>query len=390
MSAEQDPFRPDFDLTEAIDAARAAPTIEAFRATRFCLKRGDDFDRWAGAIRTGSGASPKERDAPRPARPEDPIRLVHWNIEQGKAWERILAAIDADPRLGRADLWTVNEVDVGTARAGNRNVVIDLAARLDFFWVYAACYVELLGRNRVGLHGLALLSRWPLVDPGAAPLPDCFDYFGFPEEKRLGARRILWATVAHPSGPFRIATTHLEVRNDPACRARQMKAALDALPAGSCWFTGDWNSHTFRRGTVGRSFREFLRLQTVSAREIDRQLLAPWEREPLFGEVERAGFDFLRYHDGRPTARQRLSGVEEIERLPRRLRAPARRLLRLEARTLRMRLDWIAARGPWEPAGPGAAWTGTAHGPEENAASDHAPIGVAAQRTDFAEASPVS
>ena len=234
MSA--DPFLPPFDLAEAVEAGVGAPTMEAFRATRFYREHGEAFERWAGSIRSGSGNA-----APGGAGGE-PIRLLHWNLERGKEWERILSAIDSDPRLAAADLWSANEVDVGTLRADNRDVVTDLAARLGFHWVYLPCFVELTcppgagprgaRRDRIGLHGIALLSRWPLSEPGAAALPDCFDYFGFLEEKRIGARRILWATVEHPAGPFRAATVHLEVRERPACRARQMAAALAALPPG--------------------------------------------------------------------------------------------------------------------------------------------------------------
>ena len=92
---------------------------------------------------------------------------------------------------------------------------------------------------------------------------------------------------------------------------------------------------------------------------------------------------FRRWNDPTPTALQVLSGVEELELLP----APARRWLnrrlRLGERTLRMRLDWVAARGPWSPVpGTTAAWTAEQVGPEGIAASDHAPIGVVATRSE--------
>ena len=50
-----------------------------------------------------------------------------------------------------------------------------------------------------------------------------------------------------------------------------------------------------------------------------------------------------------------------------------------------MRLDWIAARGPWGPAPDvPAAWTAGDVGPEGVGASDHAAIGIEAAWPDIA------
>ena len=288
-----------------------------------------------------------------------------------------------------ADLWTLNEVDLGTARAGNRDVARELADRLGLHWIHASCFYEFTkgpgsdasapGENAIGLHGIAIFSRWPLDDPGSADLPDCFDYFRLPEEKRYGVRRVLWATVRHPRQPFTLATAHFEVRNLPACRARQMAGALAALPDGPCLFAGDWNTHTFRRGSLLSSAREFVRLQRTSATEIDRQLVEPRDREPSLRMVEQAGFDLGHWNEVAPTALQVLSGVEELGGLPGPVRRGLQGLFRLERRTLRMRLDWIAVRGPWTRVpGVDGAWTETALGPDGAGASDHAPIGIAA------------
>jgi endonuclease/exonuclease/phosphatase family metal-dependent hydrolase len=376
-----DAANPGFPREEAIAAGCAAHSLAEFRRSEFYRRHGSALDEWIRRIR---GGDPPQQPSPAP---RNRLRLVHWNIEQGKQWDRIVAAAHGDPRLRDADLWTLNEVDLGTARVGNRDVARELAERLGFHWAYVATFFEFTkgpgedarapGNNAIGLHGIALLSRWPLDRPGTADLPDCFDYFRLPEEKRYGARRVLWATVRHPRGPFVLATAHFEVRNTPACRARQMEAALAALPDGPCLFAGDWNTHTFRRGSTLRSAAEFLRLKTTRAAEIDRQLVEPWEREPSLPMVERAGFDIRNWNDSVPTARQILSGVEELGRLPTLARRGVQSTFRLERRILRMRLDWIAVRGPWKPAfGEGSAWTRTNLGPEGTLASDHAPIGI--------------
>jgi len=316
------------------------------------------------------------------------MRIVHWNVEQGKQWDRIVQAIEQSPRLRAADLWSLNETEIGMARSGNRHLTRALAEELGFHWVFVPDYFELTkgpgadrsapGENAVGLHGSALLSRWPLEDPGSAVLPEIFDYFRLPEEKRYGSRRVLWATVVHPRRRFRFATAHLEVRNSPKARARQMAEALRALPEGDGWFAGDWNTHTFRRGTFWRTAREFRRLQSTPPDRLDRQLREPQGREPLLRRVEQAGFHLAEWNDSSPTVRAILSGVEELSSLPEPIRIWMTRRFGLAGRIVRMRLDWIGARGPWTPSPTDLPWTGTELGPEGVGASDHAPIGLAA------------
>jgi endonuclease/exonuclease/phosphatase family metal-dependent hydrolase len=323
---------------------------------------------------------------------ENPVllRVGHWNIEKGLAWERILDAFDTEP-LRPVDQWSLNEVDIGMARSGNRNQIVELAGRLGYHWAFVPNYLELTkgpgpdahapGTNALGLHGVGLLSRWPLEEVHTADLHECFDYFRFAEEKRYGCRRLLFATVVHPRGCFVLATVHLEVRNTPACRLRQMAPALEAIPSGPCWLAGDWNTHTFRRGSVVRSAIELLRFLRTDPASMQASLLAPEGREPLLQRVRGAGFDLDPWNERVPTARQILARVEELDAVPGFLRGMLARTVRSRAPILRMRLDWIAARGPWRAAGPQAAWTGTALGPEGSAVSDHAPIGVVAAWT---------
>lgn len=381
MSAEDTDIPSTFDPAEAVQAGLAAPDRNSLYDSSFYLQHGPTFEDWAKRIRAGEAAETK------PSVDPDRLRFVHWNVEQGKAWEAIVAAIENDHRLRDADLWTLNEIDIGMARSGNRNVARDLANQLGLHWVSVPNYFEMTkgpgpdalapGENEVGLHGSALFSRWPLVNPGSADLPECFDYFDFPEEKRYGCRRLLWATVKHPKGVFTLATTHLEVRASPTCRARQLEAALSALPEGDCLFAGDFNSHTFRRGGLLNVMREFLRLQRTRPEEIDRQLIEAWEREPLFDLLERNRFSYRKWNDASPTVREVLSGVDELSLLPRPVRKWMVKRFSLSGRVLRMRLDWIVARGPWMPAAD-KVWTGHDLGPEGLRASDHAPIGVEA------------
>jgi endonuclease/exonuclease/phosphatase family metal-dependent hydrolase len=382
MTAE--PGRTEIDpapipIADAVREGLRSASLPAFRRTAFFRRHGEAFDRWLSAPRVEAPeVSPGAGLA-------DRIRVVHWNIQQGRAWDRLIGAIEADPRLRDADLWSLNEVDIGMARSGNRDCARELGRRLGMHVAFVANYLEMTkgpgsdrdapGANRLGLHGLALLSRWPFREVHAAPLPECWDYFGFEEEKRYGCRRVLWAQVDHPRGGILFATAHTEVRRTPACRERQIREALAALPASPGFFAGDWNTHTFRRGGIRMQVREFLRIVGTPPGELDSSLVRPGDREPLLRLVEAAGFHLTEWNEPVSTARQVLAGVEELGKLP----APLGRWLTgrhaLDRRILRMRLDWIGVRGPWSP---GRIWTLADHGSEGDHASDHAPIGVEA------------
>ncbi len=385
MCADPSSIAPPFAVGEAVEAARVSKTPPAFHQTPFYLRHGAELEDWLRTIHRSE--PPSREEAPGGGGGSGSIRLVHWNIQQGRRLDRILEAIERHPRLRDADLWTLNEVDVGMARSGNLNIAAALGERLGLRWLFLANYLELTkgpgvdahapGENDLGLHGIALLSRWPFGEAASADLPECWNYFDFPEEKRYGCRRALWARIRHPAGDLTLATLHTEVRNRPACRDRQVAAALDRLPAGPCLLAGDFNTHTFHRGGLREQAAEFVRLARTPREEMGLQLLEPRGREPLLGRIERAGFHLEAWNDKTPTAKQVLSGVEELSRLPAWLGGPLRRRFDLESRVLRMRLDWIGVRGGFRlPAVSSPPWTLVEEGPEGSEASDHAPIGA--------------
>src|SRR4051812_30032711 len=59
------------------------------------------------------------------------VHAVHWNIEHGNCYDQVERALLEHLRLRDADLHTFNEIDLGMARAGNRDVTGDLARALD-------------------------------------------------------------------------------------------------------------------------------------------------------------------------------------------------------------------------------------------------------------------
>jgi endonuclease/exonuclease/phosphatase family metal-dependent hydrolase len=349
----------------------------------------------------GSGRPPWQAAWPRPAQQGQPrqgppgrLRIVHWNILKGVAFEQILALLNDAPRLRRPDILLLNEVDLGMARSGNRHVAAELGAALGMHWLFLPTYLELTkgpgcdaeapGENRIGLHGLAILSREPLYAALPVALPECFDMFAF-GEKRLGGRAGLLARPAR--GPW-IGCVHLEVRGTPTCRARQAAALLAALEqttagegtgaaaASAVLIGGDLNTHTFPRGTLGARTRGYVRLLAHSRGALRRQLAAPWRggREPLFAELARHGFTWEAFNESRPTAVEQLGRIEEATGLARAAATLLLALLGGGGRTIPLRLDWFAGRGVTPLAGVPPVTVGelTLTG----VPSDHLPIAV--------------
>jgi hypothetical protein len=229
------------------------------------------------------------------------LRVGEWNIERGLNFNLIRSALSGrseflraatnertDPRqkkviesqlarLRDVDVLILNEVDWGMKRTEYRNVARELAAALHMNYVYGVEFVEVdpvfeLGREEIdlpdaaqnqllhedlrvdreryrGLHGTAILSRYPIDRARILRLPVCYDWYAkeykaisqleqgrrwsarklFGErverELRQGGRMALIADISVPdlpTGHATIVATHLENKCPPACRRRQM------------------------------------------------------------------------------------------------------------------------------------------------------------------------
>ncbi len=233
------------------------------------------------------------------------LRVAHWNIERGLEYEAIEAAFVSRERfealldnekfppgsdarreileqadaLRMADVIVLNEVDWGTKRTEYRHIAADLAASLQMNYAFGVNFVELspvylsgeLQQNRdadnelteiirlnanlyKGLHGTAILSRFPLENVRLAPFRyQPYDWYKSEKEGasllekgkrtlgnkiflektlrevRRGGRATLLADIVDerlPSGRVTIAATHLENRTKSANRVRQLEELL--------------------------------------------------------------------------------------------------------------------------------------------------------------------
>ncbi|MCH8154032.1 MAG: hypothetical protein IH786_01995, partial [Proteobacteria bacterium] len=108
------------------------------------------------------------------AEPKRRYRVLAWNLERGIELEGQLDACRGHPYLQDVDLFLLTETDVGMARSGNRAIAQTMAQELGLHYAFAPCYLNLAkgsgveydvsGENHLGLHGNAILSRYPLTN----------------------------------------------------------------------------------------------------------------------------------------------------------------------------------------------------------------------------------
>jgi endonuclease/exonuclease/phosphatase family metal-dependent hydrolase len=357
---------------------RARPTLAALHAS----PEGPELERRLGTllstVRRHTPAS-----EPRPARDAGRVRAVHWNIEHGNQYVRVEEALRTHAWLAEADVLTLCEVDLGMARAGNRDVAAELCAALGLHGAWAPLFLETTagrhddadasgGReNQESLFGMALLSRWPIGDTRIVELPSPVEY-QFDVEGMYGRFIALVATIERPGAPFVAVTVHLEVHRARRDRAVQMALLMDALrdETRPVLLGGDFNSHTFDRGRTRDPYQGALVLATWPGAVLRRRLLWPDRgaaREPLFDPLRASRFEWEQFNDRQPTLALRFARVPEATGLL--ASSVARALLRWPERRARLRLDWFVGRG-WS-AGRGETVTGL-DGPGR--ASDHAPL----------------
>ncbi len=236
------------------------------------------------------------------------LRVAEWNIERGLNYEEIAAAFGDETRfaamldrekfpfgsderrevleqaaaLRAADVIILNEVDLGMKRTGYRHIAADLAEKLRMNYAFGVEFVELspvylsgqteaetapekelAGIIKVdptrykGLHGVAILSRFPLENVRLVPFKhQPYDWYEsekngasmlekgrrklsekiFLEETlrevRRGGRTTLLADIVDakfPEGRVTVAATHLENRTKSKNRVRQLDELLDTI-----------------------------------------------------------------------------------------------------------------------------------------------------------------
>jgi endonuclease/exonuclease/phosphatase family metal-dependent hydrolase len=259
-----------------------------------------------------SAGNPVDRRVRSPAgQSEKLIRIATWNIERGLEFDAVKATLTNDQRFfrrltparrssnlnlavvldqsskfSRADVVVLNEVDWGLKRTDYRNVARELATAMRMNYTYAVEFVEVdpltLGTETLegetsadkeemvkniavdksrtlGLHGTAILSRFPLRNVRVVRFENQgHDWYAdekkgvsklekgkqkgaglvFSEkilrEVRRGNRMMLLSDIERPDipgGALTIVATHLEAKSKPDVRRKQLEEILVQVKA---------------------------------------------------------------------------------------------------------------------------------------------------------------
>jgi endonuclease/exonuclease/phosphatase family metal-dependent hydrolase len=285
------------------------------------------------------------------------LRMAQWNIEKGKRFGSILDRLQTDEILKWADILVLNESDQGMNRSENRDVARDLARFLGMHMAFGPAHLELTkgiddearieGKNHESLQGNAILSRYPISETRIIQLPVSFEPYHF-HEKRFGRRSCLWARLQVNRASLWVGAVHLELRNTPRCRARQMRHILTHLPGReteTCILAGDLNTNSFSRGTALRMLSSVLRLLFSRPEQLKNQLLHPESGdEPLFRILKSCGFEWDGLNSFEETARSAIDSLEEAAFLPAPLLSLVKKRLRPYAGYLCFKLDWFLGK----------------------------------------------
>ena len=290
-------------------------------------------------------------------------RAVAWNVERGTRFDQQVHALKHDPRLAGCDLLLVTEADAGMARSGNRLVAEELARALGMAQAFAPCYLALgkgsgverdtTGTNRFGLHGNALLSRYPIRDARALALPNGVDKMAH-REKRLGRQAAVVATIDFPEGAVQAVSLHLDAQSTQQHRLVQMRIVLDQLdPSMPTIIGGDWNTSTYDSSHALWAILGFWRRVAMGVDyTIRNHYLHPerWFERRLFRLLEKRNFDYRSANlPGAPTVYYNVGDIRARRNLnewvPNWCFAFLRWSLRHHAGRCPFKLDWCAVRG---------------------------------------------
>lgn len=285
-------LQPRFSELARLDSTPALLDSPAYREIEPALCR---------VLDTPDVGSFAEREAPA----KESYRVVGWNLERGIQYEGQLEAFRSHPYLSGADVLLLTETDVGMARSANRAVAQELARELGLYYAFSPCYLNLAkgsgveydasGENQLGLHGNAILSRYPIENVRAIALKNGKDKMKG-REKRLGRQTAICADIVFPEGVMEAVSVHLDANSSQGHRRDQMADTLGGLgPSGPAIVGGDWNTTTFNSSAAHHAILGFwVRVFLGPDETINNHFLRPYTRfeRELFELLERRGFDY--------------------------------------------------------------------------------------------------
>lgn len=342
-----------FESTAEMEASSLWPVIRP------------DVERIMSAVVVG-GPSAEGRDGPPPSSsPDQNIKALAWNLERGIQMEGIIEALRTHPELSNKDVLMLPELDHGMARSGNRFVAAEVADSLGINYAFAPIYIplqkgsgveaEMEGENTLSIHGIALMSPWPMKNVHAIDLPNGKDKM-WGKEKRLGWLRAVVADIEQPAGTFRAVSVHLDVHCSREHRRKQMRIILDhldALPKLPTLIGGDWNTTTFNAQTATRAILGYWRRVMMGIKNVATNHFPHPDKyfeRPLFTDVEKRGFEYRSLNEaGVGTLHYEIDSIAKNTNLRDWVPEWCFKFIFWAARRVggrvSVRLDWFAAKG---------------------------------------------
>ena len=324
------------------------------------------------------------------------ISVLAWNIERGIQLDGIIEALKNEPDLRDKDLLLLTELDYGMARSGNRFVAKEIADALQMNFAFAPVYIALQkgsgveefaeGENTNSIHGLAMFSRYRMVNVHAVSLPNGKDKM-WGKEKRIGHLRALIGDIEHPAGTFRAITVHLDAHCSRAHRRRQMKIILDhleTLPHLPTILGGDWNTTTFNSQNATRAILGYWRRVLMGVKNVVKNHYPHPDRyfeKRLFGELSGRGYEYEPFNEiGVGTIHYHVESIEKNTNLRDWVPGWCFPFIFWAANrvggTVSGRLDWFAGRGISLADGTRPLTVANLVTDDKIPLSDHDPIGV--------------
>lgn len=177
-----------------------------------------------GILAAEIGPMPAARVAPA----DGVLRVATWNAFRAPDPEKLAREYMESPELSRADVLMVQEVEKHDDEPLSR--AQRLAEALGMTWVFAPA------RDEGYIHGIAIMSRYPIVNPRIMRLPLGTAAFNENPRNALAAEIDLGGKLVT------IVDIHLDVRIGPVDRVRQMHPAVTQVPEAVA-IGGDFNTN---------------------------------------------------------------------------------------------------------------------------------------------------
>ena len=351
---------PEHPLTHGLE-----PYFEAIKSYTSLdeLQASDLYQKHGAEIEAVTNGVAWRNTIPAPETPKH-IRVVAWNIERGLKIDGIIHLLKTNPILNKADILLITEADIGMGRTDNRNIPQELADAVGMNYVFANCFLALekgdIGEqshdlsNTLSLHGLCILSKFPIQAYQSVSLPMFKDVFN-DLEKRLGSRKGLICTIPIGHRTLDFAVTHIELATSATQRSLQVETLLQALSqstADGSLIGGDFNTMTYDLRSKKHLFLSLLYKAFFGLHRVIRHYMTPDKHfeKHLFNALLQHGFDYNTFNNHTMGTIYYDINNPIVETKLRQYRIPAfvLKILRWELSRYNgrvpLRLDWFAGK----------------------------------------------